>query len=198
MRIRRKSETFPPGAAVLGFDGVIVDHRKQYQAELKRRGYPLTQAQLNVNVIKQHVPADVLADVDAWLLGDGTKSAPAFPGALETLEQFRDAIFIATARGTDERRSALSWLNEHVPTFSERNVVFFPTVAAKAKALREEELSVFVDDQIGPVKSLPASTVRLLFDPDAALEPARFPDIRIVKNWDEIREVIQSTVKPVL
>lgn len=198
MRIRKHATLIPTGSVVFDLDHTIIDAQPFYQALAKRKGYTLTRAQCNYNVIKQHVPGDLLHEIDEMYNSDGTRECEPFPGALDVLREYSFQTFIATGRGTDTQRVALSWLTTHAPTFSQDHVLFYPTTAAKGKALTEFEIAVAVDDQVGPLKALPESTIRLLFDPDEAFPGDSFAGLRLVRSWDEIRAVIASTVKPIL
>lgn len=198
MRIRKHTTLIPAGSVVLDLDHTIIDAQPFYQEQAKRKGYKLTRAQCNYNVIKQHIPGDLLHEIDESYNTHGTRFCEPFPGALEVLREYSFQSYIATGRGTDTQRVVLSWFTTHLPTFPADHVLFYPTTAAKGKALTEFEIALAVDDQLGPLKALPESTVRLLFDPDEAFPGDSFAGLRLVRTWPAIGQAIASTVKPIL
>lgn len=196
MRIRKRSQLIPPGSVVFDLDGTIIDQRQNYRQAAAKRGYRLNFAQCNYNLIKQHVPGDILREIDELVLGDATRNAEPFSGALEVVRAYSSVAFIASARPTDFQRSALGWLNDHLPMFSHEQVIFFPSTAAKGKILSQFELSVAVDDQLAPLKALPTANRRLVFDPDAALADDIVAGVTVVRSWKEIQKILESTVRP--
>lgn len=195
MRIRRKTATIPPGAVVFDLDGTIIDQRQVYQQLAKARGYTVKGADLNYNRIKESVPPDVLNEIDVAYMGDGTKAAPPMPGALAVLRDFSSQAYIVSARGTEYERQGRSWLQRNLPVFPDDHFFVFPSTPAKGRFLAELEPAIVVDDQIAPLKIIPAQSVRLLLDPDGAFPDAGVAGLRVVRSWDEIRQVLESTLK---
>lgn len=198
MRIRKHSDLIPAGSVVVDLDFTIIDAAPFYREQARHRGYKLTLAQCNYNLIKQHVPADQLHEMNAAYMGDGTRLCEPFRGALDVLREYTFQTYIVTSRLTEFQRPALSWLAAHAPTFPQSHVLFFPSTAAKAKELAEFDIALAIDDKVGPLKALPASGVRLLFDPYEAFPGDAFAELRLVRSWEQIAEVLKSTVKPVL
>lgn len=195
MRIRARSKLIPQGAIVFDLDGVIIDQRQNYRTEARRRGYRISTPETNYNLIRQHVPREILGEIDEFVMGDATKSAPPFPGALEIVRDLSTVAYIATARPTEFQKPALSWLTTHLPIFPQDHVIFFPSTAAKGKILAELNLALYVDDQLAPLKALAEPTVRVAFDPDGSLPEGIAPGVRVVRSWKEILSLVKSTVR---
>ncbi len=196
MRIRKKTDRIPSGALVIDLDQTVIDAQPFFQSEAKHRGYTLSRPECNANVIKQHLPGDLLHEIELAYYGDGTRDCEAYPGALDLLREYSVQAYLVAGRPTDGQRSAASWLAVHLPAFPSDHLLFYPTTAAKMKALTEFDIALVVDDQIGPLKGLPEATVRVLFDPDGALADDIAPGIRVLRSWEAIAPLIRSTVKP--
>lgn len=195
MRIRRKTAPIPPESVVFDLDGTIIDQRPVYQALAKARGYAVSGADVNYNRLRERIPPDILATLDAAYLGDGTKNAPAMPGALEVLRDYSTSAYIVTARGTEYERPGRSWLQRNLPVFPADHVFVFPSTPAKGRFLSELEVALVVDDQIAPLKAVPAEIARYLFDPDGAFPDEGVAGLKVVRSWDAIRALIAPPVQ---
>lgn len=198
MRIRRKTAPIPTESVVFDLDGTIIDQRPVYQKLAKARGYPVTGADVNYNRLREHIPPDILATLDAAYLGDGTKNAQPMLGALDVLRDYSTSAYIVTARGTEYERPGRSWLQRNLPVFPADHVFVFPSTAAKARFLSELEVALVIDDQIAPLKALQPETAGYLFDPDGAFPDEGVAGLKVLRSWEAIRGILESTRKPSL
>lgn len=98
--------------------------------------------------------------------------------------------------GTDLRRAALLWLNDH--GFFDQGgyalcpdrVFFEDTREAKVGRIAALDCSVFIDDleEVFREPGYPGSTRKILFDPDGVAEDDG--DLTRCRHWDEIRHAV--------
>ena len=198
MRIRRKTASIPPGSIIFDLDGTIIDSGPVYQKLAAARGYTVQGPDANYNRLREQIPGDILAELDRAYMGDGTKNALPVPDALDVVRDFSTNVYIVTARGTEFERPGRSWVQRHLPVFPQDHIISSPSTAAKGRFLADLELALVVDDQIAPLKIIPESTKRLLFDPDGAFPDEGVAGLQVVRSWADIRKILESTYKPKL
>ena len=172
----------------IDLDGVIIDHREHKQMLAGEYGIVLAPWQTNTNVIRKHVPEEVLENLQIDLFGSMTKKAPAVLGALEMLPTLKAEVYIVSSRRADTIRHAQDWLISHrvydaVPA---ERIFFCGTDEEKRGYCDRLGIDLFLDDKISVLEGLGAKTKRVLFDEDEIARHLNVEDRFIIaRTWDE-------------
>ncbi len=172
----------------IDLDGVIIDHREHKRLLAGEYGIALELWQTNSNVIRKHVPEEVLENLQGELYGAMTKKAPPVAGALELLPTLKAEVYIVSARRLDTIRYAQDWLigNHVYDAVPAERIFFCGTDDEKRGYCDRLGIDLFLDDKISVLESLGAKTKRVLYDEDDIARQLNVEDrFNVAKTWDE-------------
>jgi 5'(3')-deoxyribonucleotidase len=179
----------------IDLDGVLIDHREHKQMLAGEYGVALEPWQTNSNVIRQHVPAELMPNMQSALYGPLTRTAPAVAGALERLRALKTETYIISARRVETIRHAQDWLiNHHVYDSVPAERIFFCGNDDEKRGYCDRlGIDLFLDDKISVLEALGGITKRVLFDEDEIARHLNVEDrFTIAKNWDEFAAIVNG------
>lgn len=182
----------------IDLDGVLIDHREHKRKLAGEYGIALENWQTNANVIRQHVPPEMLRALQTELYGPMTREAPPAAKALQHLSELKAEIFIMSARRVDTIRHAQDWLVKHrvydvVP--AER--IFFCTDDEKRGYCERLGIDMFIDDKVNVLELLGAKTKRVLFDEDGVAKRINVEDrFTVATTWEEFMHMANGSPVP--
>jgi hypothetical protein len=200
----------------IDFDNTIVDYDNLfYKVAVEQGVVPATLACSKL-AVRNHLRAigqeDIWTEMQGYVYGARMDEAAMYPGVLDFLrwarEQHMDLAIVShktrhpfMGPQYDLHRAASEWVENHLVYGSGRlidaaHVYFELTKEDKIKRIEAIRCDGFIDDlpEILLVQNFPASTRRILFDPDGH-HPA-MPGIDVVRGWDEVRTVAPWQVTP--
>lgn len=183
----------------IDLDGVIIDHREHKRALAGEYGIALEPWQTNSNVIRKHVPEDVMENLQGELYGSMTRNAPAVEGALKLLPTLKAEVYIVSARRLDSIRHAQDWLirNRVYDAVPAERIFFCGTDEEKRGYCDRLGIDLFLDDKISVLEGLGAKTKRVLYDEDGVARHLNVEDrFNIAKNWEEFAALANGKPSP--
>lgn len=152
----------------------------------------------------------VWTEMQGYVYGARMKEAAAYSGVIEFLRWARQAghtIAIVSHKTKhpflgpqhDLHAAARAWIEDHL---SENGSHLIPPEQIFFELTKEEKLArindfgceVFLDDlpEILQALGFPASTRRILFDPEGHHKPAQLPGVHAVQSWKGFAECLRS------
>lgn len=187
------------------FDNTIVSYDALFHKVAKEQGLIGDDIAVNKLAVRDYLRATdreaIWTEMQGYVYGGRMDEAEAYPNALKTIKQLKQAGFslaIVSHKTKhpylgvkyDLHAAARAWVEKHLRdsdgVFIPEDQIFFElTKEAKFSRINTIGCDVFIDDlpEILLAPTFPSKTKRYLFDPEQHHKQADLPDINIVSSW---------------
>ena len=197
----------------LDFDNTIVSydalfHKVARELDVVPSDTPVNKVAVR-DYLRQIGQEDIWTEMQGTVYGTRMDEAQAYPGVLEfmrwsALAGHELAIISHKTKHPflgpqyDLHAAASAWVDQHLiengsPLTSLKQVFFERTKEEKLSRIGSFGCEIFLDDlpEILQASSFPASTRRILFDPENHHSAALLPSITVIRSWEEFRKYIR-------
>jgi hypothetical protein len=197
----------------LDFDNTIVSydalfHKVARELDVVPSDTPVNKVAVR-DYLRQIGQEDIWTEMQGTVYGARMDEAQAYPGVLEfmrwaALAGHELAIISHKTKHPflgpqyDLHAAASAWVDQHLiengsPLTSLKQVFFEQTKEEKLSRIGSFGCEIFLDDlpEILQASSFPASTRRILFDPENHHSAALLPSITVIRSWEEFRKCIR-------
>lgn len=198
----------------LDFDNTIVSYDALFYKVAREQEVVPPETPISKVVVRDYLRQtgreQVWTEMQGHVYGARMKEAAVYPGVIEFLRWARQAghsIAIVSHKTKnpflgpqhDLHATARAWIEHHLiekgtPLIPPEQVFFELTKEEKLARINYFGCEVFLDDlpEILQALEFPASTRRILFDPEGHHKPAQLPGIHVVQSWKGFAECLRS------